>query len=149
MADNQTTATGIVVEETGAEVAKQARSSVGVHNRELARKGEACAARYLEMKGYEIVARNWTCPVGEVDIIVRSDDAIVFVEVKTRSNADKGFPEEAVTAKKRSKYERMAALFLQHYDAVEISLRFDVIGILVLGPERAIIRHHVNAFGAA
>ena len=141
---------GTAIAETEAVTSESpGEASVGMHNRELAIKGEACAAHYLEMKGYEIVARNWTCPVGEVDIVARTEDAIVFVEVKTRSNADRGFPEEAVTAKKRAKYEKLAAVFLQGFDAVEIAIRFDVIGILVLGPERAIIRHHVNAFGAA
>ena len=115
---------------------------------ELDEKGKSCAARYLEMKGYEIVARDWTGPAGSVDVVARTDDAIVFVEVKTRSNSD-DFPEERITPKKRAKYERIAATFLAGYEAVEIAIRFDIMSILVLGPERAIIRHHVNAFGAA
>ena len=100
------------------------------------------------MKGYEIVARDWDSPAGNVDIVAKTADAIVFVEVKTRSNSD-AFPEESITPKKRARYERIATAFLVDYEAVEIAVRFDTIGILVMGPERALIRHHVNAFGAA
>lgn len=73
----------------------------------------------------------------------------MFVEVKTRSNLELGLPEDAVGPKKRRKYESLAAIYLQDHDYVDIAVRFDVIGILVLGPERAFIRHHINAFGAA
>ena len=120
-----------------------------MHNRELAQRGENAAARYLQWMGYEIEAMNWRCKAGEADIVARDGDCVVFVEVKTRSNIDKGFPEEAVTPEKRSRYERIAALFLRRYPADDLAVRFDVIGILVLDEEKMLIKHHVNAFGAA
>lgn len=118
------------------------------HNRELGMRGEQAAMRYLERRGFEILERNWTCPFGEADIIAQDGSTLVFVEVKTRSNTDKGLPEEAVGKDKRARYERIAALFLQSYDAVDVSVRFDVISILVLGTDKAFLRHHVSAFSS-
>ena len=116
------------------------------HNKELGRRGEEAAVRFLERRGFEVLERNWTCHAGEADIIAQDEDTLVFVEVKTRSNADKGLPEEAVDKHKRERYERIAAAFLQTYDTVDIAVRFDVVSILVIGSERAFLRHHVNAF---
>lgn len=113
---------------------------------ELGRRGEDAAARYLERRGFEILERNWICPYGEADIIAQDEGTLVFVEVKTRSNADKGLPEEAVDEKKRDRYERIAAAFLAAYETVDIAVRFDVVSILVIGNERALLRHHTNAF---
>ncbi len=95
------------------------------------------------------MARNWTCRAGEVDIIARTDDAIVFVEVKTRKDTSKGLPSEAVDARKRKKYEDIAISFLRDYDACNIRVRFDVISLVQIAPDRALVRHHIDAFGAA
>ncbi len=120
----------------------------GVANAELGRRGEDAAARFLYQRGYEIVERNWLCPAGEADIIARDGDAVVFVEVKTRTSVEKGLPSEAVDAQKRSRYEKIAALFLRDYEAVNVPVRFDVVSLLVVSPDRALIRHHINAFSA-
>lgn len=117
------------------------------HNLDLGRRGEEAAARFLVRRGYEIIERNWKCKAGEADIIARDDTCLVFVEVKTRMDEDQGVPEEAVDEAKRKRYERIAASFLKTYEEVDIQVRFDVIGILVLTPNRAMIRHHINAFG--
>ena len=78
----------------------------------------------------EILERNWTCYAGEADIIARDErNTLCFVEVKTRRGVEKGFPEEAVTAKKRDRYEKIAACYLQRSDYVDIRVRFDVITI--------------------
>ena len=119
------------------------------HNLVLARKGEAAAAAYMERRGAEILERNWVCPFGEADIVCKEDDCLVFVEVKTRSNIENGLPAESVTAKKRAKYERIAACYLRDNVYGEAKLRFDVIGILVINESYAMIRHYVNAFGKA
>ena len=121
----------------------------GERNRELGARGEEAAVRFLERHDYEIIERNWTCPAGEADIIAMDDDAVVFVEVKTRRSTDMGLPSEAVDAKKRERYERIAAMFLAHYDVVDVQVRFDIISIVVVSPDRAMIRHHINAFGVA
>ncbi len=117
------------------------------HNASLGKRGEDAAVRYLELRDYEIVERNWSCRFGEADIIARDGDALVFVEVKTRSSIDHGFPEEAVTPTKRAKYEKIAAMYSRECNDLDIPLRFDVIAILVTGSDRALLRHHINAFG--
>lgn len=122
---------------------------IGVRNREFGRRGEDAAARYLQRRGYDIVARNWTCHAGEADIIARADDAIVFVEVKTRKDASMGLPSEAVDARKRKRYEDIAMSFLSGYDACDVRVRFDVISVMQIAPDRAFVRHHIDAFGAA
>lgn len=114
---------------------------------ELGRKGEAAAARFLKNQSYEILEQNWTCFAGEADIIARIENTLCFIEVKTRSQLQKGFPEEAVDARKRDRYERIAACYLKDSALCDIRVRFDVISILVLSEHRAFLRFHTNAFG--
>lgn len=121
--------------------------SKGKKNKELGRRGEAAAARYLEHIGYEIVERNWECKYGEADIVAYDEETLVFVEVKTRTSIKKGFPSEAVTPEKRHRYEQIAACYLADCHECDFPVRFDVIGLLVVSPDRAMIKHTVNAFG--
>ena len=130
-----------------AELRRKCREAIGVRNKELGDKGEQAAARYLRLCGYEILDHNFVCPAGEADIIARDGDYLVFVEVKTRMHSEKGLPEEAVDAKKRARYEKIAGWYLIDFDETDIPLRFDVISIMVLNEDRAMLRHHVNAFG--
>ncbi|RNL48446.1 YraN family protein [Paraeggerthella hongkongensis] len=123
-------------------------SSADSHNIELGKRGEDAAARFLYRRGYEIVERNWTCSAGEADIIARDEEWVVFVEVKTRSSCEKGFPSEAVDPEKRKRYENIAALFLRDYDVVDVPVRFDVVSIVLVAPDRAMIRHHINAYSS-
>lgn len=117
-------------------------------SKELGERGEEAACRFLRRRGFEILHRNWKCFAGEVDIVGIDDDTLCFVEVKTRSNANKGFPSEAVDARKRDRYERIAACYLKEHAYDDMRVRFDVISLLVLGEDRAFLRHHVNAFGS-
>lgn len=117
-------------------------------NKEIGWRGEEAAARYLRLRGMEILERNWTCPAGEADIIARDECALVFIEVKTRTSLEKGLPVEAVSAKKRQRYEKIAAFYIADCDELDIPVRFDIIGILVTGHDRALVRHYVNAFGS-
>ena len=116
--------------------------------KELGRKGEEAAAKFLARRGFEILHRNWKCFVGEVDIVALQEDTICFIEVKTRSNIQKGFPSEAVDERKRDRYERIAACYLKEYAHDDLRVRFDVVSILVLSKDKAFLRHHVNAFGS-
>lgn len=117
------------------------------HNKELGKKGEEAAVRFLERRGYDIVERNWTCFAGEADIIARDGEAVVFVEVKTRTGASNGLPAEAVTKNKRERYEKIACAFLADYDVVDVPVRFDVVSISLIDTDRAMVRHHIDAFG--
>lgn len=119
------------------------------HNKELGRRGEDAAARFLAQRGYEILERNWECPAGEADIIAQDEGGLVFVEVKTRSDASMGFPAEAVTAKKRERYEKIACMYAQDHDVADAAVRFDVVSLVVVAPDRAMVRHHINAWAEA
>lgn len=116
---------------------------------ELGKKGEDAACELLKRKGYVVIERNWTCPFGEADIIAIDEGCLVFVEVKTRAGVACGLPTEAVTPKKRQKYERIAACYLSRYDGMDSAVRFDVVGIQVFANGRALARHVVNAFGVS
>lgn len=114
--------------------------------KELGRKGERAAVRFLKNRGFEILETNWVCFAVEADIIALDGSTLCFVEVKTRTGVQKGFPSEAVNVKKRDRYEKIAACYLQTYHKTELYVRFDVISILVLSDNHAFLRLHTNAF---
>ena len=108
--------------------------------------GEDAAARFLEAKGYEIVARNFRIRSAEIDIIAQRDGVIVFVEVKARSNIRHGLPAEAVDFHKQKKIVSAASMFLQDENFCECACRFDVIEIFLRGELVEEINHIENAF---
>lgn len=118
--------------------------SKNMHNIELGRRGEECAVSFLVRRGFTILERNWTCFAGEADIIAQNSEAIHFIEVKTRKGEGKGFPAEAVTPRKRRRYESIAELYLNHYNGEETGITFDIISINVLENGRAIVRIYNN-----
>lgn len=128
--------------------AKEAKDVSSYSSHELGKRGEEAATCFLQRREYEILDRNWKCIAGEADIVALQDDTLCFIEVKTRKDAQKGFPSEAVDMRKRSRYERIAACYLKDHDYADVRVRFDVIAILVLGEGRAFLRHHLNAFGS-
>lgn len=134
------------VKESKSETSK---NKIGVRNKELGRKGEEAASRFLYRRGYEVIERNWTCYAGEADIIARDGNTLVFVEVKTRKDTQKGFPAEAVSKAKRDKYEKIALEYLSNSNLSDMSVRFDIVSIVVVERDKALIRHHINAFSVA
>ena len=127
---------------------KETKDVASYSPHELGKRGEEAAACFLERREYEILDRNWKCIAGEADIVALQDDTLCFIEVKTRKDAQKGFPSEAVDTRKRSRYERIAACYLKDHDYADVRVRFDIIAILVLGEDRAFRRHHLTAFGS-
>jgi len=115
------------------------------HN-ETGTKGEQIAENFLLNLKYEIIARNWRFGKKEVDCIVRKNDAIVFVEVKTRSSVAFGFPEEFVTPQKQQYLKDAAAAWLDANPISEGYLRFDVISIHLSNGILHEIRHFEDAF---
>lgn len=99
--------------------------------------GEELAAGILKQKGYEIVARKYRCKAGEIDIIAREKDNLVFVEVKTRMTADFGRPAESVTREKQRHIKRTAASFLQNHRHDEFNITFQVIEVMINQIENA------------
>ncbi len=105
------------------------------------RDAEDRACAYLRSRGYLIVARNWRWRGGEVDIIAKDGETIVFVEVKARTGTRFGLPAEAVDRRKRGKLLAAARAFLGR-DAGKVPIRFDIVS--VLGRD---ISHLRGAFG--
>lgn len=92
--------------------------------------GERMAVRYLRDQGLEILACNWRCSVGEVDIVARDGDCLVVCEVKTRRSTSFGSPIEAVTYPKLARLRRLAAAWLHEHEEHVGDVRVDVIGVL-------------------
>jgi len=97
--------------------------------RDTARRGEALAVLFLRVKGYRIEARNWRCPLGEIDIVASRGETLVFVEVKTRTGAGAGSPEEAVTPAKQRRLVQLANAYLARRRTEAPPCRFDVIAV--------------------
>ena len=92
--------------------------------------GEERAARWYAREGYEVVARNWRCKEGELDLVVRRRREVVFVEVKTRRTDRFGIPAEAITPVKQRRLRVLAGQYLAATEVRAASLRFDVVSIL-------------------
>jgi putative endonuclease len=116
------------------------------NRKRLGERGEDAAAAYLERGGMTIVDRNWRCPVGEIDIVALDGTTLVLCEVKTRRTVAKGTPDEAVTPAKQRRYRRLAEAYVQNAGTGPVDVRFDVISILVIADDRALLRHHRAAF---
>ncbi|PKQ09968.1 MAG: YraN family protein [Actinobacteria bacterium HGW-Actinobacteria-9] len=115
---------------------------------ELGTRGEDAAAAFLERLGMTIMERNWRCKAGEIDIVGLDGETLVLVEVKTRRTAARGTPEEAVSPTKQKKLIRLAREYVAHASLEPQEIRFDVIGIVPISQDRALLRHHRAAFGA-
>lgn len=109
--------------------------------------GEQLASDYLGRLGYRIVARNYRCRSGEVDIVARDGPTTVFVEVKERRGASHGEGYEAVTLGKRLRVIRAARMFASARGLFESPLRFDVVSI-DWREGKPQIRHEAGAFDA-
>ena len=90
--------------------------------------GESVAAHHLEAKGYSIVARNWRCTHGEVDLIAQAGEELVFVEVKTRRGREMGSPEEALTPAKQKKLMKLAQIYVAEQE-LDVDWRIDLIAV--------------------
>ena len=91
--------------------------------------GESLAADFLSEKGYKILARNFRTEYGEIDLIVTREDVLIFVEVKTRTSNEFGYPEDAITKQKKEHLLYSAQAYLQNHPEFEGDWRIDVIAI--------------------
>ena len=115
----------------------------------LGRQGEDIAAEYLRSKGFQIEARNFRQKSGEIDIICRDGDTLVFVEVKTRKDSEFGHPTESVTSRKQQQISRTALLYLSINSLHDEPVRFDVIGVICSQAASPDITHIEGAFEGA
>ena len=104
-------------------------------NIKLGTEGERLASSFLRDRGYRILAQNYRCDMGEIDLIAMKEDLIAFVEVKTRRTLAFGRPAEAVGFEKQRHIKRVAAVFLQreafkYRFSADAEFRFDIIEIL-------------------
>lgn len=115
---------------------------------QLGRDCEVLAAMHLKKTGYRILERNYRSPLGEIDIIAREGDTLVFVEVKARRSRRYGSAKEALTAAKKRAISRVALYYLKAMHLGSPKARFDVVAVDAAGskPRLEIIR---NAFELA
>ena len=113
---------------------------------ELGARGERIAVAYLTDAGLRVLDRNWRCREGELDIVAREGDALVFCEVKTRRGIGYGQPVEAVGRAKQRRLRTLAQRWLAAHDEHAPELRFDVVGVLVRPARPALVTHLRAAF---
>ena len=116
-----------------------------METKELGKKGEELALRFLKKRGYQIIEKNYTCQMGEMDIIAREKDTLVFIEVKTRTSTIFGPPQLAVNNAKQRQLSKVALYYLKEKRLEDIKARFDVVAIL-LGQEAEEIELIRDAF---
>jgi putative endonuclease len=97
----------------------------------LGQKGEALSATFLENLGYSILETNYRTPYGEIDLITRQNEVIIFVEVKTRSSRTLGPPEISITKRKAEHMRCAAEFYIQQLPEIQIDWRIDVISVQV------------------
>jgi putative endonuclease len=114
----------------------------------LGRRGEAVAEGFLRDRRYTIVARNFRCRAGEIDLVALDGATLVFVEVRSRNGAGMGTPLESVDGRKQAQVSRVARHFLAARGWTERDARFDVIGVR-FDREPPAVEHVQNAFDMA
>ena len=111
-----------------------------MNKRKTGQEQEVKAACFLKTEGYQILERNYRCKKGEIDLIAREGQYLVFVEVKYRKDDKKGYPAQAVDQRKQQKIRKSAMIYLKkNHLSFEQPIRFDVVEIL--GKKIRVIKH--------
>lgn len=105
-------------------------SPEAARRRALGAYGEAVAARHLIAHGLVVLDRNWRCPAGEIDLVLREGRVLVICEVKTRSSDVCGSPHEAVDQRKVARLRRVAAAWLHAHNVHPLDVRIDLVAVL-------------------
>lgn len=118
-----------------------------VSKRLIGQMGEEAALAWLKKKGHRLLARNWRCRLGEIDLITAEGNQTVFVEVRSRTSDLFGAPAESVTSQKQTRLRRLAEYYLLSQGLAGRSVRFDVVAVR-LTPEGQVthIQHLPGAF---
>lgn len=120
---------------------------MGKNKRNIGKEGEDIAVKFLQQNGFEIIERNYHYSTsGEIDIVAKDKELLVFVEVKSRLNLEYGEPEYGVTPKKIKQIKRMAELYLYEKEIEEVDCRFDVVAVIINDGSEPIITYYKNAF---
>jgi putative endonuclease len=112
----------------------------------LGQRGEQAAAEYLAAAGFRILARNWRCAEGEIDIVAVERHTLVVCEVKTRSTSQRGTPLESVSRAKRNRLRRLAIRWLTAHGVRFDQVRIDIVGVQP-GPGGDLAVEHVRGVG--
>lgn len=117
------------------------------NKRTKGKEGEEIASKYLQDLGYEIIEMNYHYGHGEIDIIAKDENEIVFVEVKTRKSLQFGAPEFAFTKSKINQVKKIAYAYLIEKNLENISVRIDAVAILLIKESDPVINHYKNITG--
>jgi putative endonuclease len=112
----------------------------------LGKSGEEAAVAYLKKKRFQVLERGFRFRRGEIDIIARENDTLVFIEVKTRQSLEFGLPEESVTPLKQQQIRRLAEAYLATTHLCDIPCRFDIISLFYSPKDGYRIHHLRDAF---
>lgn len=104
-----------------------------IQKQKLGKYGEDVATQFLKDRGYSIVARNWRCSIGEIDVVAKDKSRLVFVEVKTRNGTGYGHPFEAITAAKVARMRKLVAQWCLENGTSGSEVRLDAIAVIVRG----------------
>lgn len=113
-----------------------------MNNKEIGKLGETLAKRYLEKMNYEIITTNFMCKQGEIDIVAKDKNEIVFIEVKTRVNRNFGYAIEAVDENKQKHLKKATKYFIYKNKIEKFPIRFDVIEIYL--KEKSYVLNHLK-----
>jgi putative endonuclease len=112
-------------------------------------RSERAAERFLKARKHRILTRNWKCQLGELDLITRDGETLVFVEVRSTESPDPLSAAASVDEQKQSQLTRLALYFMKRHKVLQVPARFDVITIAwPPGVKEPRIEHHANAFSA-
>jgi len=111
--------------------------------------GERAAKRQLKRIGFKFLTANFRSPRGEIDLVFRDDDCLVFVEVKTRSSEDWERPAAAVDAERQRRLTRAGLDYLHLLHNPQVKVRFDIVEVLLDGGVVSEVRHLPNSFQMA
>ncbi len=114
-------------------------------SRTIGRQGEDLAADFLKKSGYRVLERNYSCKLGEIDMIARDGETLVFIEVKARRSAAFGPAVDALTLTKQRRLHRLALYYLQRKKIKDQPMRFDVVAV-DMSREEEEITIYKNAF---
>ena len=112
---------------------------------ELGQRGERIAERHLVARGLTVIDRNWRCPQGEIDLVLRDGDETVFVEVKTRTSVAYGHPLEAITVAKLARLRRLALAWCEAHPGAG-AIRIDAVAVVAPRRAPATVEHLEGVF---
>ncbi len=112
----------------------------------LGERGETAACVFLKKNGYEILEKNYKCKIGEIDVIARRQGRLAFVEIKTRTSAQFGAPQEAVDLRKQEKIFKVAQWYMKEKKLVKTPVAFDVVAVLWKEGQAPEMRLFADAF---